>query len=1026
MYYKIEQFLDALWGRYDQLNLIARNYALYNKLQKIRRHIYKIIGRPEAFVAVTPEPVPFSERHNLEYEAIRRGEPWGGFFDCAWFNFKGKIPDKFKNEKLCLIIDVGGEGCVFDDDGNPDKGLCRSLCFADYFSSVNGKKVYELPAYKEELDVWVDAANNGWQGRGVGNAIFKRADIAVLNKKVFDLYFDFLTLYFVLLTQDQKSTYIERCGENSENADAKNSDNSTQNAAYYNELKSALNSAASALKHFSDDEVSKARGILAPLLAAKSDDDFTVYGGGHAHLDLAWLWPIRETKRKAARTFANQLYLIDRHPDYIFGASQPQQFEWMKELHPGLYKRIKDAVLAGRIEPQGGMWVEADTNATGAESLVRQVLHGKRFFKEEFGADVKTLWLPDAFGFSGALPQIMKKAGMDFFLTTKLYWNKQTKFPYQSFIWRGIDGSEVLAHMPPDKGYNSEANPFSILSSYNTYAPKFTKACFMAYGVGDGGGGPSEGHYEVAARESDLRGLKKFKFASAQSFFEKLEKSRDLLPKYEGELYLETHQGTFTTQAKTKMYNRKIELALKNAELLASLAAQSGYAYPKAQLDKIWKEVLLYQFHDILPGSSIHRVYAECVPRYQAMLDELKRLTADIICHLSQGEKSLSALNLLPYDRSEFIKHEGKWKQICAKPFSSAQIFDADFSSSISCGKDYIENDLIKITFNKNGWISSFVEKSTGREFAKDCLNRLTVYRDKKLHYNAWDIDINYTEKPKSYFKLVSFENIVDGPTVIRRNRYKFGAATTLTQDVVLMENRPYAEFKTDVDWHETHRMLRADFFPSVYSENAVCNIQWGNVVRSTRTDTEVERARFEVAAHKFVYVADGGLGFAVLNDCKYGYRAKDGIISLNLLRSPVYPDKLADRGEHSFTYAIYASSDKNFQNEIVKNGYLLNNPLLIFNDKVDFDSLVTSDKENILTETVKLAEDGSGIILRLYECTGESATAKIQANFKFDEALECDLLEQNARPVDLNALDFNPYEIKTILLKGFEPTQNG
>lgn len=981
-------------ARKRQLSGLAAHPALFKKLFDVRKHIYSDVGMLTAKCAVTPEPIPFSERLALDLKPISEGQRWGGkLFDCSWFNFKGKVPDDISNESLYLLLNIGAEGCVFDENGAPVKGLCGSMSFSDFMCSVKGKVLYKLPDDKKALDIWVEGGNNGFMGRGKAKAKLEKARIVLRNEGLFKLYYDYLTLHLLMITVDQK----------------------TQR---YRDVLNGLKKANSLLNTYSDEEVEKAQAVLTPLLDEKSEEDFTFYAVGHSHLDLAWLWPIRETKRKAGRTFSNQLYLTDTHSDYIYGASQPQQFEWTKKIYPGLYERMKKAVDDGNFEPQGGMWVEADTNITGGESLVRQMVYGKRFFNDEFGKDMKILWLPDVFGFSGALPQIIKKSGMDYFLTIKLFWNEHNKFPHNSFIWEGIDGTGVIVHMPPEGNYNSEGNAYAIMDAYNGYPEKFTKCGLITYGVGDGGGGPGETHYELISREKDLKGLPKIKMSSAIDFFEILAQHEKNLPTVQGELYLEKHQGTLTSQAKTKLYNRKIEYALRDTELLAAYASQKGYDYPQAKLEEIWKEVLLYQFHDIIPGSSIKRVYDESIPRYQAMLAEIDELKAEICAFLSSGKKGFTLINTLPFARKEYLKHDDKWLYCEAEAFAPvAPIEVKDEFEELRFGKDFIENEKLKLSFNADGTINEFLDKSSATNFAGKFLNKLTVYKDIPLYYDAWDIDIKYQKRAKKYFELVSFENIVDGAEVIRRNHYKFNKST-LVQDIVLTSKRDYAEFRTEVDWQETHKMLRADFRPSIFSDKAVCNIQWGNIERSTRNDTKIERAQYEVCAHKFAYVKDGDANFAVLNDCKYGYKIKEGLISLNLLRSTTYPDECADKGIQNFTYAIYAGKNKDFATAVVENAYCLNVPLIKTDEQIRFDSLISSNRANIIVETVKKAEYSNDIVLRAYESIGKKTKAQIKTNFTYTAAFESDMLENNAVKVDISALEFTPYEIKTIILK--------
>lgn len=977
----------------EPLTGAASHPFISSKILEIRKHIYTHIADLSAEAAVTDEPVPFKDRLDLDYKPIAVGEPWGDFFQCAWFKFSGKLPPSSKDKPLAAFIDIGAEGCIFDENGAPQLGITGVLSVMDFFASAKGKHIYRLPEYKENLEIWLDAGNNGFSGVSTGFAKLKSAHIVTINEPLLKLYYDYFVL-FVLMTTVK------------------------EDAERYASIMNGLKSVSKILKKYTDSEIAEADKILSALLAEGSSEEFELFAVGHAHLDLAWLWPIRETKRKAARTFSNQLFNIEKYDDYVFGASQPQQFEWTKELYPELYKRIVQAVNEKKLEPQGGMWVEPDTNITGAESLVRQVLYGKGFFKQEFGRDIRVLWLPDVFGFSGALPQIMKKTGMDYFLTIKLNWNKINAFPYHSFKWEGIDDSEVIVHMPPDGTYNSEGSPLSVQLTYRKYKNKETGCALMLYGVGDGGGGPGEGHIEALSRAKNLKGLKKVRFTEAIDFFDKLKEKEDVLPKVKGELYLETHQGTLTTQANNKKLNRRIETALRNTEFLAAMASRLGYVYPKAQLDKIWKEVLLYQFHDIIPGSSIHRVYVESVARYNEMLAELDTVAASAISFLAGGKKGKSIINTLPYARSEYLKLDNVWHKAEVKPFASTspEPVTAAFPA-MTAGPRYIENDKLRVFFARDGTIKALFEKATNRNFAGDYLNRLTVYKDKKTFYDAWDIDINYTKRIKRYFRLISFENIIDGPTVIRRNRYKFNDSTII-QDVILSYGGDTVDFLTEVDWKESHKMLRADFRPSVYSDKALFNIQWGNIERSTKTETSLEYAEHEVAAHKFVLVESAAGGFALLNDCKYGHRVKDGLISLNLLRSPDYPDETADRGVHRFTYSAYASSAKNFTDNTIERGYRLNSPLLTADYKVNLKSAFVCDAFNILVETVKLAENGDGIVIRVYESAGRATKANLTLGFPYSDAYECDMLESFPNKIDLKALSFKPYEIKTILIK--------
>ncbi|HHU43528.1 MAG: glycoside hydrolase family 38 C-terminal domain-containing protein [Bacillota bacterium] len=959
---------------------------LLRNLNRIKSKVYKKEAKLEAKYVVEKEPIPFAER-TKNLKSIKTCRKWGDVFDCAWFNFKGVVPASAKGKKIQLMIALDGEGCLFDDEGNPVKGLSNICGVVELFQPSKGKKILDFcdsAVGGEEVDVWVEAGHNKLSVNIKNYAIFKQADIVSVREDTKALYYDYFCLLLQLITLDKSTNK-------------------------YCSIKNALRNSIKEAKGFSPESVEKARNILQKELINGEKSDYTAYAMGHAHLDLAWLWPIRETKRKVSRTFSNTVYNIENFPEYIFGVSQPQQLEWMKELYPNLYKQVKDYILQGRIEPQGKMWVECDTNVTSGESLIRQSIYGERFWQDEFKKSPKMCWLPDVFGFNGNLPQIIKKCGMDYFLTIKLSWNKQNVFPHRTFMWEGIDKSRVLAHMPPEGNYNSDATPVPVHAALKKNSEKEVVKTFgLPFGVGDGGGGPGEGHLECAIRQKDIAVSPRVKFAFANELFEELDKVKEELPVYKGELYLETHQGTYTAQAKVKYYNRLLEKALHTVEFLATYAfVKKGVKYPYEKLDKIWKEVLLYQFHDIIPGSSIKRVYDECVPAYQRMYEELIILREKLLKQLSAGS-NLCAFNPTSYPRKEYIKHGEKYYFADIPPYASKKLTPADTVKMSS-----MENDLIKLEFGEDGEITSLYHKGLKQEFCKDYLNVLRVYKDKRTHYDAWDIDFNYANRCSKTFKLVGYKQFQEGASIIRESIYKYNKST-LTQRVILTMGKPYVEFFNSIEWQETHKMLRAEFAPRFFSDEVTCDIQFGNIKRSTKNDTSVEKAQFEICAHKWVDVSKDGYGISLLNDCKYGHRVKDGVISLNLLRSPMWPAKDADKGIHTFTYALYPHKGDCYEGETAKMGYVLNNPLIV--NRSEFDSFVYADKPNIVIETVKMAENKEKeFIIRAYEDSGKQTKAKLTIDTPYSEVCLTDMLENKIEDVSLDELIFTPFEIKTI-----------
>lgn len=963
-------------------------------LNKLRQSIYTPIISLEASVCRSKEPIPFSHVKKMRFERIKTGDSWGGFFDCAWFKFSGNI-DFLQTESLVAIIDVGAEGCIYNEY-DAVQGITNVLGTVDLFQSVSGKKVIPLSRIScvnnGKILFYADCGNNGRAGKSSGQARFKRADICVVRQDILDLYYDILAGYQLL--------------------------SAVNDNAQKREIKAHINKAISLAHNTDSESILKARNALSKMFDGKYKQDFTVYAVGHGHLDLAWLWPVRETKRKAIRTFSNAIFESEQCPNYVFNGSQPQQYEFIKEKSPELFEKIKQAVERGNIEPQGGMWVEPDTNLPCGESLIRQCFYGKNFFKQEFQKDVKTLWLPDVFGYTAALPQIIKKCGMDSFMTIKLSWNNINAFPYHTFIWNGLDDSKVLVHMPPEGDYNSNATPYAFEKTYRQYKEKnVSDIALMSFGIGDGGGGPGEYHVNMAKRCEGLRYIPKVKMSSSEKFFDELKKETSKYPEYKGELYLEKHQGTYTTQSRVKKNNRQCEALLHFAEWICTMAYMRGKAYPHKEFEGIWKEVLLYQFHDILPGSSIHRVYEECNARYEILKSKLNGIIDDSISYLSTDEGGYSAINPVDFERNGFIKHNGEWYQYALAPYSSGRLEKAVSPVGIGFSKNVIENESLKVTFDANGQIINIFDKNHKYNCVGSSFNAVRIYKDRFVHpYNAWDIDINYTKQKPQDMKLAGSREYRDGNSVVRENRFVYNKSV-LKQRVILTENCPYIKVENEVSWHEKHKMLRIDAYPKNFSDKVLCDIQFGNIERSTKTDNKIDYAQFEIPAHKWVDVYDGKYGVAILNDCKYGHRVKDGLISLNCLRSPVYPDKTADRGEHSFTYAIYPHSKKPMESELIKIGYELNNPLRIYKGSLDIKPIFNCDNSNIIIETVFVNDKGN-IAVRMYETAGKETETSVSINIAYESIHETDMLFDNATEMDLTKLHFNPFEIKTLEVK--------
>jgi alpha-mannosidase len=980
---------------------------------RLRDAIYSPIADLSVTAWVTSEPVPFDKRETGKKLDLTPGDKWGGLFDCGWFRFSGRVPRQAAGRPVVLLIDLNGEACVVDDKGEPVLGL--TTINSDYETGTGkpGKRVVPLTLKArgdEEVSLWADAGCNDLLGLLTENGTLKEARIAILHPDIQALAYDWEVLHELMTELPQTSPRKHR-------------------------IRAALYKASLGLDKITEKEAKEARVILAPELAKRGGDPSLVISAvGHAHLDLAWLWPIRETVRKGTRTFATALNLMDRYPEYVFGASQPQLYQWIKDRHPSLYERLKARVAEGRWEPQGAMWVEADTNVPGGESLVRQILYGKRFFRREFGVDIRTLWLPDVFGYSGALPQLLRKSGVDFFMTTKLAWNIVNKLPHHTFIWKGIDGSAVLAHTPPEATYNSAASPRGVLKAEREYIDKETSdRCLLIFGVGDGGGGPAEEHLERLTRERDLAGLCPVVQEPASKFFERIAPDRDKLETWNGELYFECHQGTYTSQGRSKRANLRMEIALREAEWQAARAWWSaGADYPAERFEALWKEVLLYQFHDILPGSSIARVYAESLERYRRMEEETEALgkAAEAVFLGKIDSRGLSRpyvlSNSLSWERNEFCKVDGRWVR-AAVPSMGYAVIDldsqaADFPAP-SASPSQLENAVLRVRFNVDGSLASVFDKELGREALAEggAGNRLAVYRDPG---HAWDFPMDYDRRPPEYFILKSAEAGVDGPRAWVRQTYAYGSSM-LNQEVSLTAGSRRLDFRTEVDWRESDRMLRTSFPVAVQADEVVCGIQFGSLRRPTHRNTSWDRAKFEVCCHGLMDLSDGGYGVAVLNNGKYGHKALGNVLDINLLRSPGYPDPTADRGRHEFTYSLYPHAHDHGKGGVIRAASELNVPLRATALRPSPGgpplpaSFLSVDAENVIVETVKKAEDREGLIVRLYEAFGRETKAALVFGEPVARAELVDLLEEHPQSISFSegrlTLHFNPFEIHTL-----------
>jgi len=822
--------------------------------------------------------------------------------------------------------------------------------------------------------------------------------------------------------------------------------------------------------------------LKAELAKAGVPSDIFIHAIGHAHLDVAWLWMLGETRRKAERTFYNVIRNMEQFPDYHFSQSQPQLYDYIRQDQPELFEAIKQRVAEGRWEPIGGTWVEADCNLSGAESLARQFLLGRTFFRQHFGTEAETpvLWLPDVFGYAWALPQLIKQAGLDYFMTIKIGWSQVNRLPYDTFLWQGLDGTRILTHFstvkeigsPYASTYNSMANPSECLGTWENFQQKeLHRDLLMAYGYGDGGGGPTREMLENIEIMGDFPGLPQVKQSSVKDFFGAIAPLRDsrMMPVWNGELYLEYHRGTYTTQARNKLANRKSEFLLHDAEFLAAYAATlaalrpgSGryYSYPITEFQKAWQTVCLNQFHDIIPGSSIGPVYEESQAQYAQLAEDVTRIRDAALDAISQQmDGNILLVNPTSFLQSDLVFIPGDSFQCLESDGQSLPVQPADSGLWVDPGKlepysvtalqarasdgsqvmaDYppstigLENDFLKVEFNPDGDITRLHDKSAHREIlpAGAIGNQFQFFEDRPMNWDAWDVDIFYDDKMWHAEPAYSMEMVEYGPlrqTVEIRRNFQ---SSEITQRISLNCNSPRLDFDTTINWNERHTLLKVAFPVNVLAPQATYEIQWGNVQRPTHKNTSWDWARFETCAHKWVDLSEGDYGVSLLNDCKYGHDIRDHVMRITLLRSPTLPDPMADFGEHHFVYSLLPHRG-NWGENTQREAYLLNDPVIVYQRKVErgeqlvlhLSSFITVSAPNVIIETVKMAEDGDGLIVRLYESQRKRGQVQIQAGFELEAAWITNLLEENESALSVDedsiTLDLKPYQIATLRLKG-------
>ena len=1017
-----------------QENIIDRFIDYLPKLFYRRSVPFEITGQ------VAAEPIPFEAIAPQQFTPFEEGAPWGENWHSGWFRLRATVPAEWRGEAVTARINFGGEACIFSEEGEPLQGLTGSSAFLDPFVR-DRYRLYAACEGGEHVDLLVEAAANriGGVPSPFGDPVpdqleqtppvgrIETARLCTFDNEMHQLWCDAFSLRRLMQSlpdeEPQRSQILE-----------------------------ALSRATERFRYLEPNPADTRRELSHVLSQRTSDAELATRAVGHAHLDTAWLWPMRESIRKCARTFSTQLNLIERYPDYVFGASQPQHYQFVKDHYPGLYERIREAVREGRWEPQGAMWIEADCNLPSGESLARQMLYGKQFFQDEFGVNVRHVWLPDVFGYNGNLPQIMRLAGVDYFVTTKLSWSQYNTYPHTTFHWKGIDGSSVLTHLPPEGNYNAQMYPDRLRAGARAFAERGYLPTFLTpFGIGDGGQGATEEHLEFARRQKNLAGCPRVEFGPAEPMLDQLREHAGELPEWHGELYLEAHRGTLTTQAKAKRMNRALELQLRRVEMLwASAPLQE---YPAATLLDCWRTLLTNQFHDILPGSSITRVYEDTHCDYTRIKEELDALEQGFLQRTASTSEGFTLVNTLSHDLDTIVAipdvdegalkladgqetpvqpnpDGGGWARVRLAGMGSAagSVTSADVASATDdvarvTADRVLENACVRYAFDDQGRLTSAFDKRAAREFLLhgEPGNVLSLYQDWPYKWDAWDVDRPYRRQELETAQLQSVSPEADGPHVAGLKLVFSIGDSRIEQRIRLSSASARLDFVTDVSWHETRKMLRVAFPVDVAANESISEIQYGVMRRPVHDNTSWDMAKFEVCAHRFADLSDADGGVALLNDGKYGHHLNNGLLDLNLLRSPVYPDPSADRGEHRFTYSLLPHAEPFEQSEVVAEAHALNQPPLFWHGQRDVTLPIRVTGQAVL-ETIKRAEGEDALIVRLYEPHGRHIHAAVRVPRDVTEARESDLIERAGSELPLNegqlSLRFRPHEIKTLLLR--------
>ena len=947
-------------------------------------------------IAGPVDRIPASDAAALDYRDAERGMALGPLWATWWLAVEGRVPADWEGEQVDLLLVTNSEATLWLD-GEPVQGLVSGGAYVRPDAMLT-----ETAVAGEPLSASVEIACNGLFGwselnpqphETTGSAPPFRLDrcaLARFDREAWALSSDLAVLAALM-------------------------DEAGGDDAWRGELLRELNRFCNVWDGEDRATWPRARAILGPLLGERHNATRTheITAIGHAHIDTAWLWPLEETFRKCVRTFATQLRLMERYPDYRFACSQAQQYAWIRDRAPGLWARIQERVAAGQWLPVGGTWVEPDCNLPAGESLVRQFVYGQRFFEREFGRRARVFWNPDVFGYNGQLPQIMRGAGIDGFLTQKLSWNRFNPPEHHTFRWVGIDGSAVLAHFPPADTYNAEATVPELRRAARDFKDHALSArSLLVFGWGDGGGGPTGQMLETLARVEDLQDVPRTTIGAPEEFFAVLADEAQW-PEVVGELYLEYHRGTYTTQARTKRASRRAERALHDAELLAAV---SDEPWPREELDRAWQTLLLNHFHDILPGSSIAEVHA----RAERDLAEVESAAGAIRDRFVVGD----VVNTVGVERREVVSVGGELRVAEAPSCGVGRFVEPRSAARVSESGDgvMLENERLRALFGRDGTLRSLVELASGREAMAAPGNVLELYEDRPTAFEAWDLDPFHLETrsdcPPASSAQVGGADPLRAEVVFDR---PIGRASRMRQTVRLDAESSRLEFHCAIDWHEDRRALKVRFPVTVHAPRATYEMQFGVVERPTHYSTRRDLAQYEVPGHRFADLSEHGFGVALLSAATYGWSVHGADMRMTLLRSPRWPDPEADIGHHDLSFAIHPHHGSWQDAGVTAEALCFNAPLLLGTGAGEVGSWFSTDTPGLLIDTIKRAEDSDGLIVRLYEAHGGGGVARLRVGLPFTAAWFTDLLEDRIGQAEVDGDDvvipFRPFEIVTVAL---------